>query len=385
MMAVLIAFAAMMGPSLMTGQQQQAFAQSAEDANGIQLKDPLATYDLAYELQYYQTHSAFQTSLGTASDPGSMRMHFKGLFTNNLMMAGFFKVSPESCTAGGNPGGNGDPNEDVAAILNGGPHTSTGTSGSTTEPNDTWADSMVLDTTDLDLDESRVRWEKTHPTLTSDIDPDAGQSVLPLASPATLCSVPGGYFGVMVFKLNLDSNCDGHIDWISLISYIDVTGLNTDGTPKNNWVKTYRNDFRLSEIDLKGKTQPYVKAIGFPEERYQTFRIDAQDQTDWTDSDPNFKYLTLKRVQPTHTNCASAMSSSEALAADEEVPIEGVTTTVDETAASTETATNEDEDTVEQTDTAVIDQEEEEQEQEENAEDEDNDNNNNSTEEEEEE
>jgi hypothetical protein len=188
----------------------------------------------------------------------------------------------------------------------------------------------------------------------------------------------------MVFKLNLDSNCDGHIDWISLISYIDVTGLNTDGSPKNNWVKTYRNDFRLSEIDLKGKTQPYVKAIGFPEERYQTFRIDAQDQTDWTDSDPNFKYLTLKRVQPTHTNCASAMSSSEAIAADEEVPIEGVV--VDETTegATTNTATtsNEDEDTVEQTDTSVVEQEEEE---EESVEEEDEDTNNNSSEEVEEE
>jgi hypothetical protein len=88
-------------------------AYAANDANGIELKQPLSGWTLTYNSQYFDSSSAYKEDFRR---DGSMRMHFIGVDTRSVMLAGYFKLSAGSCTN--------DLNEELGAELNGGYHTS---------------------------------------------------------------------------------------------------------------------------------------------------------------------------------------------------------------------------------------------------------------------
>jgi hypothetical protein len=268
-------------------------AYAANDANGIELKQPLSGWTLTYNSQYFDSSSAYKEDFRR---DGSMRMHFIGVDTRSVMLAGYFKLSAGSCTN--------DLNEELGAELNGGYHTSRnpvplGEQVTTPMPNENYADTMHL-SADFEGRDARVRWEKTHPFYSTGISPD--QTTLPLSR--NMCSPPnGGWVGGMWFKLNLDDNCNGTTDRIALIMYVDVSGLDANGKPRNQWELVYYKIHTLSSIDLKGKATPWVISKGLPSQYwYQTIRIDQQSQSDWNDQG-NEKFETLKKVAITKNGC----------------------------------------------------------------------------------
>ena len=262
-----------------SGAIKMAYAQTSSgtlDKNGIKRVDPLNEYSLSYDDEWYTFIKNFRSD-------GSMRMDFKNRESDSAMLAGFFRIQSSDCTN--------TPKEEIASKFNGGPHTSNGESGSKDEPNNTWADTMDMGTS-FDLDKGRVRWEKTHPIYSSSISPTSTQT--PISG--TMCSTPDRWIGYMAFKLNLDSNCDGKVDQIRLIQYIDKSGLN-NGKPRNSWILTFGRTFSINEIGLKSKIQSYVEDIGHPEYRYQTLRIDGQSQSEWkSTTNPPYKFVTLKEI-----------------------------------------------------------------------------------------
>ena len=261
------------------GATKMAYAQTSSDTldqNGIKRLDPINQYSLSYGSEWYTFTKNFRSD-------GSMRMDFKNRESDSAMLAGYFRIQSSDCTN--------TPKEEISAKFNGGPHTSSGSSGSTDEPNNTWADTMDMGTS-FDLDRARIRWEKTHPTYSSSISPTSTQT--PISG--TMCSTPDKWIGYLAFKLNLDSNCDGKVDQIRLLQYIDRSGLD-NGKPRNNWVLTFDRTFSLNEIGLKSKIQSYVEDIGHPEYRYQTLRIDGQSQSEWqSTTNPPYKFVTLKQI-----------------------------------------------------------------------------------------
>ena len=276
---------------LSTGLNSEAYA--SKDANGIELKQPLSNWTLTYNSQYFDSSSAYKEDFRR---DGSMRMHFIGVDTRSVMLAGYFKLSVGSCTN--------HLNEELGAELNGGYHTSRdavplGEQVTTPMPNENYADTMHL-SADFEGRDARVRWEKTHPFYSTGISPD--QTTLPLSR--NMCSPPnGGWVGGMWFKLNLDDNCNGTTDRIALIMFVDVSGLDANGKPRNQWELVYYKIHTLSSIDLKGKATPWVISKGLPSQYwYQTIRIDQQSQSDWDDQG-NEKFETLKKVTVTKNGC----------------------------------------------------------------------------------
>ena len=201
-----------------------------------------------------------------------MRCDFKDRIRNSVYIAGYFKVK-------------GPDSEEVAAKLNGGPHTSS-------SPENTYADTMDIGITNFLGTRSRVRWEKTHPNYSSGIS--ASESSLPVGD------IRNKWRGFCGLKVNLDDNADGKPDRVTLYSFVDVGGLDpTTMKPVNNWKMTYKRVFSPSEIALKSVWTPYVATIGKPELAEQTIRIDQQSQSEWLSSNPPYRYVTCKQVTAT--------------------------------------------------------------------------------------
>jgi hypothetical protein len=243
----------------------EATTTSSNDKNGIRYVQPLSSYKLRYSNETWTFTKNFRSD-------GSMRCDFRDRIRKSVYVGGYFKVK-------------GPDSEEVAAKLNGGPHTSS-------SPENTYADTMNIGITNFEGTKSRVRWEKTHPNYSSSIDPAA--SGLPIGD---VRSKWRGYCGL---KVNLDSNGDGKLDRVALIGMVDTGGLDpTTMKPRNNWKITYRRIFKPSEIPLKSIWTPYVATIGKPELAYQTIRIDEQSRSEWQSSNPPYKYVTCKEVTAT--------------------------------------------------------------------------------------
>jgi hypothetical protein len=240
---------------------------SSYDKNGIRYVQPLSAAN--YKLTYFNETWTFTKNF--RSD-GSMRCDFKDRIRKSVYVGGYFKVK-------------GPDWEEVAARVNGGPHTSS-------SPENTYADTMDISIVNFLGTKSRVRWEKTHPYYSSGILP--GVSELPVGD------VRNRWRGYCGLKVNLDNDDDGNPDRVALIGMVDVGGLDpTTMKPRNNWKITYRRIFRPSEIALKSIWTHYVVTIGKPELAVQTIRIDQQSQSEWTSSNRPYKYVTCKEVTAT--------------------------------------------------------------------------------------
>lgn len=108
------------------------------DKNGILFVQPLIKE--GYKLEYFNETWTFRGNFRT---DGSMRCDFQGKVRDSVMLAGYFNVEGE------------DNNEEVAAKMNGGPHSS---------KYPEYADVMDMGITNFAGTRSRVRWEKTHPS-----------------------------------------------------------------------------------------------------------------------------------------------------------------------------------------------------------------------------
>jgi hypothetical protein len=238
---------------------------SSNDKYGIRYVQPFSSFRLTYSNETWTFTKDFRSD-------GSMRCDFKDRIRKSVYVGGYFKVK-------------GPDSEEVTAFLNGGPHTSS-------SPENTYADAMVIGITNFLGTESRVRWEKTHPNYTSGIDPTA--SSLPIVD------VRNKWRGFCGLKVNLDDNGDGNPDRVLLVGMVDVGGLDpTTMKPRNSWKITYRRVFKPSEVALKSIWTPYVTTIGKPELAQQIIRIDEQSQSEWLSSNPPYKYVTCKEVTAT--------------------------------------------------------------------------------------
>jgi hypothetical protein len=241
-------------------------ATASNDKNGIRYVQPLSSYRLTYSNETWTYTKNFRSD-------GSMRCDFKDRIRKSVYVAGYFKVK-------------GPDAEEVAAKLNGGPHTSS-------SPENTYADTMDIGITNFLGTKSRVRWEKTHPYYTSSINPTS--SSLPIGD------IRNKWRGFCGLKVNLDSDGDGKPDRVALIGMVDVGGLDAiTMKPQNNWKTTFLRIFKPSEIALKSIWTPYVATIGKPGLAQQTIRIDQQSQSEWlSSSNPPYKYVTCKEVTAT--------------------------------------------------------------------------------------
>jgi hypothetical protein len=235
------------------------------DKNGIRYVQPISNFRLTYSNETWTFTKDFRSD-------GSMRCDFKDRIRKSAYVGGYFKVK-------------GPDSEEVTTFLNGGPHTSS-------SPENTYADAMVIGTVNFLGTKSRVRWEKTHPNYSSGISPTT--SYLPIGD------VRNKWRGFCGLKVNLDDNGDGNPDRVALIGMVDVGGLDpTTMKPRNSWRITYRRFFKPSEIALKSIWTPYVTTIGKPELAQQIIRIDEQSQSEWLSSNPPYKYVTCKQITAT--------------------------------------------------------------------------------------
>jgi hypothetical protein len=239
-----------------------ATTSSSNDKNGVRYVQPLSSYRLTYSNETWTFTKNYRSD-------GSMRCDFKDRIRKSVYIGGYFKVK-------------GPDGEEVAAKLNGGPHTSS-------SPENTYADTMDIGITNFLGTKSRVRWEKTHPIYSSGVNP--ASSNLPVGD------VRGKWRGFCGLKVNLDSDGNGNPDRVALIGMVDVGGLDaTTMKPRNNWKMTYYRVFTPSAIPLKSIWTPYVATISKPELAQQTIRIDQQSQSEWLSSNPPYKYVTCKQV-----------------------------------------------------------------------------------------
>jgi len=238
---------------------------SSNDKNGVRYVQPFSSFKLTYSNETWTFAKNFRSD-------GSMRFNFRDGIRNSVYVGGYFKVK-------------GPDNEEVTALLNGGPHISR-------SPENTYADTMAIGITNFLGTKSRVRWEETHPHYSSSIMPSSSQ--LPIGD------VRDKWRGFCGLKVNLDDNRDGKPDTVALIGMVDVGGLDpTTMKPVNDWRTTYMRIFKPSEIALKSIWTPYVNTIGKPELAYQTIRIDKQSQSEWLSSNPPYKYVTCKEMTAT--------------------------------------------------------------------------------------
>src|SRR5919109_2104120 len=237
----------------------------SNDKNGVRYVQPISSYRLTYSNETWTFTKDFRSD-------GSMRCDFEDRIRNSVYLGGYFKVK-------------GPDSEEVTAFLNGGPHTSS-------SPENTYADAMVMGITNFLGTKSRIRWEKTHPNYSSGISPTS--SYLPIGD------VRNKWRGFCGLKVNLDDNGDGNPDRVALVGMVDVGGLDaTTMKPRNSWKITYRRFFKPSEIALKSIWTPYVTTIGKSDLAQQTIRIDEQSQSEWLSSNPPYKYVTCKQVTAT--------------------------------------------------------------------------------------
>jgi hypothetical protein len=262
-----------------------------QDKNNLQVNNPWCEdYNIAIGDQYFTFVKNFRSD-------GSMRMNFRGLDTPSMVIAGYIRVQSEDCAA--------TPNEEISGQLNGGPHTSNGVPGSTSQPNSWWADNFDLGISFSGQD-SRLRVEPTHPELSDPFDSDT--DTLPLDD--DLCT--GNFVGVQFHKTNLDTDCDDEIDSVGLATFVDLTGPGS----LNDWELAYSRIFAIADIEdpdasangvedkVKSAEVPYVTTIGHPEAVEQTIRIDGQSQSEWqSTTNPPYKFVTLKEVTATNKDC----------------------------------------------------------------------------------
>jgi hypothetical protein len=268
--------------------QETTLDMGTHDINGLLRLNPLGT---TYTMQVGNEYFADRAVKNFRTDD-SMRLHWRGNITDSLMLAGYFNIT--------NGGGNctSTPNEYISAIMNGGIHTSKGTPGSKTQPNSWWADAMHLEIINFAGDRARFRTEKTHPKYSS---PYPSQTHVTFPN-KHLCfpggASPDGWIGVMAFKLNLDSNSDGRVNQVSIIGLVDTSGLDSNGTPKNQWKMTYKQTFGMGKLDLKSIVEPYVKIMGQTSSIEQTLRIDNQNKDAWDKNTNNnvYRHSTLKEI-----------------------------------------------------------------------------------------
>jgi hypothetical protein len=247
------------------GTAEATTTSSSYDKNGVRYVQPLSGYRLTYSNETWTFTKNFRSD-------GSMRCDFRDRIRKSVYVGGYFKVK-------------GPDSEEVAAKLNGGPHTSS-------SPENTYADTMNIGITNFEGTESRVRWEKTHPNYSRSID--SNSSNLPVGD------IRNKWRGFCGLKVNLDRDGNGNPDRVALIGMVDVGGLDpTTMKPRNNWKTTYSRIFAPSEIPLKSIWTPYVATIGKPELAYQTIRIDEQSRSEWQSSNPPYKYVTCKQVTAT--------------------------------------------------------------------------------------
>ena len=283
--ALVLAAILLLVPVVMTSQQQQAFAAGASgtlDPNGILRKDPIAGYTMAFGSEFY-----IGNAVKNFRADGSERIDFKGKETDSLLIAGYFNVvKGDANNANWCVENAGNPGEEISSKINGGPHN---------DVNPQYADTADFGVINAEGTQSRLRFEIDHPDYEPATAPTT-QPGLPLQN--DLCSVPGGWTGIMTEKINQDTNCDGIIDRIFVANYVDESGLNpTTGKPQNNWELVWYKQFTLSQWLTKGKVQSYVENIEQPSLRYQTIRIDNQDQASWLNTaDPPYKFVTLKEI-----------------------------------------------------------------------------------------
>jgi len=236
----------------------------AVDKNGIAYLQPLLSdgYKLTYSNETWTFRKNFRTD-------GSQRCDFEGNPKDSAFIAGYFK--PEGS----------DDGEEVAAKLNGGPHSSS---------NPSYADVIDMGITNFLGTKSRVRWEKDHPQYSSNVATGPG-SQLPIGD------VRNKWLGYCGFKVNLDTNNDGKPDSVAVIGMVDVGGLDANGKPKNQWKVTYKRIFKGTEIPLKSIYTCYMNTIGKSDQCQQTIRIDQQPYAKWTSADPPYKFVTCKEVK----------------------------------------------------------------------------------------
>jgi hypothetical protein len=322
------AFALLFLPIATTTNPVAVYAQTEppEDVNGVRYMQPLAGYTLTYGDECFVFDENFR-------DDGSMRMDFTdetcpGISEwDSVNIVGYFNL--ENGAANSNFCEE-NTDEEISAILNGGPHTESdpppATPNSITPyPNENYADAMDLGISNMAGDESRVRWEKTHPIFSSGI-PSPTPLNMPLAS--NLCDLnPGSWVGVQGFKLNRDTDCIGGPNRVQLIGVVDKANLNLDGTPKNSMAFTYSNVFRTQagfpdSVMLKRALDQWTDAVaGHPEDVQQTIRIDNQSQQAWLDNtnESVYRYVALREVTSVVKNTCSqgAAEAMESLSSEE--------------------------------------------------------------------
>ena len=278
-------------PQTAFAQQQQNCSQIYTDKNFLQIHNPWCQEDFDLDI-----NSQFYTFTKNFRSDGSMRMDFKAKDTPSLVLAGYIRVQNGDCTA--------TPNEEISGLLNGGPHTSNGVPGSTTEPNSWWADTMDLGVSFSGQD-SRARVEPTHPDPSDPFESDT--DTLPLDD--DLCT--GSHVGVQFHKTNLDTDCDDEIDSIGWATYVDLGGPGA-----NDWELAYKRINLISDIEnpnasadgiedqVKSADNPYVQDIGHPEAIFQTIRIDGQSLSEWqSTTNPPYKFVTLKATTANNESC----------------------------------------------------------------------------------
>jgi hypothetical protein len=249
------------------------------DANGIAYPQPLQ--EEGFLLSY--SNEAF-TFFENFREDGSMRCNFRDAVRNSAMIAGYYKVDINTAPDA----------EEVACQMNGAQHTNDAPPAT---PNNTYTDCMDIGITNMLGTTSRVRFEATHPTLTT--------GYLPTYEEQPIGNIRGVWRGYIGLKVNLDMNNDGILDSVALIGMVDIGGLDANENPVNNWKITFKRIFTEAEIEaagIKGVFVPYVATIDEAEWIETTIRIDGQIHADWTNATVSlrpYRHVTCKEIQVT--------------------------------------------------------------------------------------
>jgi hypothetical protein len=291
---ILAAFVLLFVPATTTNPAYAAGAAGTLDSNGLMRIDALGSnspfgddMDISYDSEYYigDARKNFRSD-------GSMRIDWEGkpssmVDTDGVFLAGYFNIDLGGERTSGNDC-SANPTEEISMKMNGGPHSSSDAE---------WADTMDSGTISFNGDRSRFRTEETHPDYSGSY---SGRSLLggwPIQS-STLCSVPGGWVGAATAKINVDTNDDGTANAVRIMHWVDESGLNTNGTPKNNWELVYYQQFAVPNgMDVKSMLQPYVCTIDECDEHQETIRIDEQSLSRWqSTTNPPYKFVTYKEI-----------------------------------------------------------------------------------------
>jgi hypothetical protein len=264
------------------------------DPNGVRRIDALGAagpfsddIDMSYDSEYY-----IGSAVKNFRSDGSMRIDWESKpasmsDTDGVFLAGYFNInlggevtSGNDCTA--------NPSEEISMKMNGGPHS---------DSNSEWADTMDSGTISFNGDRSRFRTEEDHPDYSGSYSGRSLPGGWPIQT-SNLCTVPGGWVGAATVKVNVDTNSDGTADAVRIIHYVDESGLDSAGKPRNNWEVVYYQQFAVPNgMDVKSMLIPYVCTIGQCDEHQETIRIDEQSLSRWqSTSNPPYRFVTYKEI-----------------------------------------------------------------------------------------